>query len=176
MKKNITFLLFCVLLGINATSFAITESRFVTDDCSKITLQSGQVIEAVISTISETEVYYRPCNYPNSPLIVVEKSKIWNIKSPTGALVFKNAKAITKEELKTVNKNKEDNGLAITGFILSLVVGFLALPFCAVALHQINKNPNRYNKSSRGLAIAGLVISSLGLLSILFLFALLSSL
>ncbi len=81
--KTILLFLF-LLLGGNTTTFAITASRFPTKDCSKITLQTGVVIDAVISSITETEVYYRPCDYPNSEWIVINKSKIWNIKSPTG--------------------------------------------------------------------------------------------
>lgn len=53
---------------------------------------------------------------------------------------------------------KPTNGLAIAGFVLSMLgCGFpVGLILSAVALGQFNKNPNQNGK---GLAIAGLIVS-----------------
>lgn len=69
------------------------------------------------------------------------------------------------------NSNKT-NPLAITGFVISLV-SFLCCGYCSIVglifsiigLSQINKN----NGKGRGLAIAGIVLSSVGLLVLIIL-------
>lgn len=57
------------------------------------------------------------------------------------------------------------SGLSIAGFVLSffwifLIPSILAIIFCGVGLHQINKN----KKTGKGFAIAGLGIGIIGLL------------
>ncbi|HZQ46973.1 MAG TPA: DUF4190 domain-containing protein, partial [Verrucomicrobiae bacterium] len=69
---------------------------------------------------------------------------------------------------------QQTNGLALTGMImgiLSMTIGWiccfgtlfsiLGLIFSCVGLSQINQNPVRY--SGKGLAIAGIILSALGL-------------
>ena len=71
---------------------------------------------------------------------------------------------------------KKTNTLALVGFILSVVFGLLSLmclPFFGpislglsiAGLVQVNKNPNQGGK---GLAIAGIVISSLSIVWMFF--------
>ncbi len=71
---------------------------------------------------------------------------------------------------------KKTNTLALVGLILSIVVGLLSLmclPFFGpislglsiAGLVQVNKNPNQGGK---GLAIAGIVISSLSIVWMVF--------
>jgi len=62
-------------------------------------------------------------------------------------------------------KEQKFSGLSIAGFVLSLFWLFLlpsvlAVIFCGVGLHQINKNKKR----GKGFAIAGLIIGIFGLL------------
>lgn len=66
----------------------------------------------------------------------------------------------------THNAVQPTNGLAIAGFVLSIVgCGFpIGLILSAIALGQFKKDPNQKGK---GLAIAGLVI---GIISVVFLF------
>ncbi|MDE7452922.1 MAG: zinc-ribbon domain-containing protein [Clostridia bacterium] len=55
----------------------------------------------------------------------------------------------------------QSNGFAIAGFVLSLFGGILGLIFSIIGL-QKSKLPE-YNGNGRGLAIAGIVISSIAL-------------
>lgn len=60
------------------------------------------------------------------------------------------------------------SGMAITGFVLSFFCGLLGLIFSSIALGQIKKSNGALRGG--GLAIAGIVIASVGLLlNILFL-------
>ena len=71
--------------------------------------------------------------------------------------IAQKVKSITDETPKV-------NGMALAGFILSLVgLGGLGIIFSAIGLSQINKNPQKY--TGKGFAIAGLV---LGILEFLF--------
>jgi hypothetical protein len=69
------------------------------------------------------------------------------------------------------------NGLAIAGFVISIVgfffLNWLGLIFGIVALNQINKSEGR--QGGRGLAIAAIVIGSLFLIPVLSLFSYFSS-
>jgi hypothetical protein len=58
-----------------------------------------------------------------------------------------------------VTNNKSTNGMAIAGFVCSFFVQILGLIFSIVGLSQIKKT----GESGRGLAIAGIVISAIGI-------------
>jgi Ca2+/H+ antiporter len=55
------------------------------------------------------------------------------------------------------------SGMAIAGFILSFLCGLLGLIFSIVALNQINRSMGALR--GRGLAIAGIIISILGMVA-----------
>jgi hypothetical protein len=70
--------------------------------------------------------------------------------------------------------SKPTNGLAIAGFILSMLgCGFpVGLILSAVALGQFNKNPNQNGK---GLAIAGLAVSIASIFFFILYFAVIAA-
>jgi hypothetical protein len=177
MKKTLfsLFLLIAALFAPITSSFGIIEIQHpnnasTLEGCASITLQTEIVIEAIITSITETEVHYRPCDKPDSAEMVLEKTKIWNIKSEKGDLLFKNPKKLTQSEAEVVKgKHRVENSLAIAGLVFCFLIGPFAFPLSLIALHQINKNPWKYKESSTAFAIAGVVISGLQLLAIIML-------
>lgn len=73
----------------------------------------------------------------------------------------------------------QTNGLGVAGFVSSLVglfifgivLGAMAVIFCAIALGQINKQPGKWK--GKGLVIAGLVIGLLDIIIVLVLVSML---
>ena len=59
---------------------------------------------------------------------------------------------------------QKTNGMAIAGFVLSLLccTSLLGIIFSAVGLNQINKDPSQGGK---GLALAGLILGILGFIA-----------
>jgi hypothetical protein len=82
----------------------------------------------------------------------------------------------TASSLSGVPQAPTTNGLAIAGFVISIVGFFvfnwLGVVFGIVALNQIKKSEGR--QSGRGLAIAAIVIGSLFLIPFLSIFSFLS--
>lgn len=59
------------------------------------------------------------------------------------------------------------NGLAIAGFILSFFISLVGLILSVIALNQINKSGG--TQKGKGLALAGIIISALGIIGFLLL-------
>ena len=120
--------------------------------------------------------------------------QINQINTQSIKLLIKNAPLTQETQNKSTLKSKlngnkiillkEDgskwNGLALTGFITSLVglfywgflFGPLAIIFSAIGLHKINKNPGEWK--GKGFAIAGLIIGIVSVLLWILLVALLA--
>ncbi len=78
------------------------------------------------------------------------------------------------ESVKVNNSNSSTDGLAIAGFVLSVVSIFCCgtFSFISLILSIIGlSNSKKENKSGRGLAIAGIVISSIMIIVLVLLYA-----
>lgn len=75
----------------------------------------------------------------------------------------------------TVNSNGS-NGLAIAGFVVSLVSSLLccgSFSFISLILSIVGLvNAKKYNGNGKGMAIAGIIISSIGMILLIALYAL----
>lgn len=56
----------------------------------------------------------------------------------------------------------QTNVFSILGLVFGLLGGLLGIIFSSIALAQVKKEPKKYNSASKGMAIAGLVVSLLG--------------
>lgn len=138
------------------------------NECAKIVLKNGDVIEADISEITPVEVKYKRCGKPNDPLIVVYKKDVLSIKASDGETIFRN----TDNAKTTVNSNGEPSNhmMAVAALVLGilsllisvkvpvlvLAAAILAILFGATALKQIKQNPEKYK--GKGIARAGLIL------------------
>ena len=157
--KKILFILTILTLFSATSSYGLIALKKI-EDCSQIVLKSGDIIQANIIQITPTEIKYKRCGKPNDPEISISKKEVLSVKAADGDVIYRN-------DNKSANNNDNDgekkfNGLAIAGFVLSLLWlyglgSILGLIFCAIALGKIKRNPEKYK--GKGLAIAGLVIS-----------------
>ena len=167
--KNIIFTLF---LGFVLPIFTFAAGTSLGDGCAQIVLQNGDVISADIVQITENTIVYKPCGNKTAEAVRLEKTKILKIKAPNGDVIFDGQNQSSKTG---VSGGKNNNGMAIAGFVCSLTVGPLfGLIFSIIGLNQINKSPEKY--TGKGLAIAGIAISAGVLLLYLIYFAVLFSL
>ena len=149
-----------------------------------------------VKTILEQNKNEVPANTNEHVLTASAAKQINQINTKSIKLLNKNGPLPQEKQNKSTLKSKlngnkiillkEDgsklNGLALTGFITSLVglfyflylgipFGILAIIFSAIGLHKINKNPGEWK--GKGFAIAGLVIGIVSILLWILLFALL---
>ena len=89
-------------------------------------------------------------------LTVAEAEKVMGREmSGVERMAFKmNKKKYVKVYNKAAAEGKDTDGLAIAGFVMSLLIPVVGLVLSAIALGRIRKN----NTGGRGLATAGLVI------------------
>jgi len=150
------------------------------NDCAKIALKTGEVLEVDLIQISPTEVKYKPCNKPEGPEFVLNKKDIFSIQSSDGEILYT---GINPTENKTVEAKEEEHSspisykenrktpalaiLALVLGILSLIVlisinpasfllAILAVIFGAISKRKIKKNPAQY--TGKGMANTGLII------------------
>jgi len=74
--------------------------------------------------------------------------------------------ADTKELKKVENKPKEKypkekpvNGLAVAGLVFAILGGLLGIILSPIGFVQCKDNPEKFSKSSKGIALAGIIIS-----------------
>jgi Domain of unknown function (DUF4190) len=152
---------FTLFLGLILPFFAFAAGSSLGDGCAQIVLQNGDVISADITQITENTILYKPCGSKTAEPLRLEKSKILKIKAPNGDVIFdgQNNKSAASGGTRT-------NGMAIAGFVCSIVLGPLfGLIFSIIGLNQIKKSPEKY--TGEGLAIAGIIISIVYLLLLL---------
>ena len=160
----------------------INNNLAVPDSCDEIIYKDGTEIKAKITEINTSEIRYKRCDFIDGPTFVEKQNKVFMIKYSNGkSEMFKTEKAdeynnskIIQDSQKIYDINKETNPFSIASFVCS-ILGFypliilgsiLGLIFGAIAKNQINKDSNKYNQNSKGLAIAGVTISAVGLILI----------
>lgn len=161
-----------------------SESNF--DDCGDIlVMKNGDEVKVKVISVEISEIKYKKCSNPEGPTYTSKKSEVFMIKYKNGEKdVFKGeSKSEESQEAtedKKVNKKPIEplalasaisGGISLFGFILIAVGGgifaLLALIFAWISLRKLKKEPNSYSKSSKSLAIIGLVIGILGTIGVL---------
>jgi hypothetical protein len=89
------------------------------NECAKIVLKNGDVIEADIIEITPVEVKYKRCGKPNDPQIAVYKKEVLSIKASDGETLFRN----TDNEKTGVHTQPSYHIMSTS----SLVLGILSL-------------------------------------------------
>ena len=132
------------------------------------------------------EIKYKKCDNIDGPIITKYKNDVFMVKYSNGSKeVFNdnNSTNIKTEYKAGLNSLKENNqkkhGMAITGFVTSIVgfflfgfvFGLLAIIFSGIGLNKINNDPERW--SGKGLATAGIIIGIVDIIGWLLLFAIL---
>ena len=117
---------------------------------------SGQTASAMVSVSvpSSEPVEVRKLTYSKKLTVAEAESVMGREMSGVERMAFKMSK---KRYVKAYNKaaeKGETDGLAIAGFVLSLLIPIVGLVLSAIALGRIKKN----NSGGRGLATAGLII------------------
>jgi hypothetical protein len=149
-------------------------SRDLSNDCAKIVLKDGDVIEANIIQITPVEVKYKRCGKPNDPETILYKKDILSIKASDGEIIYRNTgnnNHNTPRTAPTSVSNEADSqsfdgysiaalvtgicGLLIFGTWLGLAAGICGIIFGYIGLKRIKNNPEMYK--GKNLARAGLI-------------------
>lgn len=155
-------------------------TNFTVNNCSKITLKSGSIIEADIIQINPTGVKYRRCGKPNSPEIVIDKRTVLNIQAEDGYVLYQaetpdqteikdgynpqqysnNSELVKEDPMAVASLIMGVSGLVI-GFLYSIgiafLMGILAFIFGAVSSNRIAQN----QYSGKGIANVGMICGSI---------------
>jgi Domain of unknown function (DUF4190) len=154
------------------------------DNCSKIVMKDGDIIEANIIQISPTEIKYKRCGKPNDPELVIYKKDVLSVKTADGEIIFRNTNNNANTD-DSNNNNRDKNygtddrnnsnnsnepkmeGNALAGMIcgiMGLVLGFNLIGLAAgvvgiilsiIGMNKIKREPKKYK--GKGMALAGLV-------------------
>jgi Domain of unknown function (DUF4190) len=154
------------------------------DNCSKIVMKDGDIIEANIIQISPTEIKYKRCGKPNDPELVIYKKDVLSVKTADGEIIFRNTNNnVNTDDSNNNNRDKnygttdrsnnnnsnepklEGNALAgmicgvmglVLGFsILGLACGVVGIVLSIIGMNKIKRDPKKYK--GKGLALAGLI-------------------
>lgn len=132
--------------------------------CSKIKLHTGEVIEADILQITDTRVVYRRCGRPNAPEIDISKGDVASIESSDGKLIFQDVGQNDPLYRDTDYEQPESEKMAGWALVCS-ILGLLFFPLFivgailgAISLGRIRRNPGRYRRKSKSMALAALII------------------
>ncbi|MHB8260494.1 MAG: hypothetical protein ACYDCN_03520 [Bacteroidia bacterium] len=170
---------------------AQTKPSILTDACDTLFLKNGAKILGKVSEVYPNEVKYKYCDSPDGPIRVINKADINYIVYANGYKEVVETKSIETH----YEQPKKINGFAIAGFALSIInfalshmfnvlpspwyastttiiftiffsiLVLLAIMLCVFSIRQIQKN--RAYQKGRALAITGLVISIILLLTVL---------
>lgn len=152
------------------------------DNCAKIVMKDGDIIEANIIQISPTEVKYKRCGKPNDPELVIYKKDVLSIKTADGEIIYRN----TNPNPETVNNGNRDTnygttesnnssssnepkmeGNSLAGMIcgimglllgftyLGLAAGIVSIILSIIGMKHVNENPKKFK--GKGMALAGLI-------------------
>jgi Domain of unknown function (DUF4190) len=154
------------------------------DNCSKIVMKDGDIIEANIIQISPTEIKYKRCGKPNDPELVIYKKDVLSVKTADGEIIFRNTNNnVNTDDNNNNNRDKnygtddrnnsnnsnepkmEGNSLAgmicgimglVLGFnLIGLAAGVVGIILSIIGMNKIKREPKKYK--GKGMALAGLV-------------------
>ncbi len=134
--------------------------------CSKLVLNNGNEISALVIEIGTTEVRYKRCENQAGPDYVLPKSLIFLIQSPNGENEIISPKADKPSE----SGSARTNPLGVLGTLFGALgllafgipLGILALILSGLALGKIKQEPDRHK--GKGWAIAGMILGGLSIL------------
>jgi hypothetical protein len=154
------------------------------DSCDIIVFRNGEELEAKVSDISTTEIFYKKCANLEGPTYTALQSDIFMIKYPNGTRdLFKEKPVVQNQQVVggTVSNynapKKKVEGMGIFAFCLSLaglLVPFLELfivmelasvIFGIASLSKINNNDGDYK--GRGFGTAAIIIGVVFMLLVL---------
>lgn len=157
------------------------DEYFVEQKCDIIVLKNGDVIEAKVLEVRQTEINYKLCNNTEGPTFFKNNYDIEYIQFPNGSVTtFKDALPPPVKEVKSQypsyneTPKRKPEGLSIAGLVISILalgsinagtllfLSFLAFLFCFIGIIKITNRPTRLK--GIGLAIAGLIIALIELL------------
>ncbi len=145
----------------------------LSNECSKIVLKDGDVIEANIIQITPVEVKYKRCGKPNDPETILYKKDILSIKAADGEIIYRNVGNNTNTarpataSVSNATDNTSFDGYSIAALVtgicglllystwLGLAAGICGIVFGYLGLKRINNNPEMYK--GKNLAKAGLI-------------------
>jgi hypothetical protein len=106
-------------------------------ECDLLVLKEGTQIEVIVIEITETEVKYRKCNYPDGPVYVISNSKVDVINFKNGDFYRPNPEDVTKEP------NNDVPGYLMASLIIAILsifsatLGFIFQFFVNTTFHVI---------------------------------------
>ncbi len=137
--------------------------------CSKLVLNNGNEISAVMIEIGPTDVRYKRCENQGGPYYVLPKSLIFLVQSPNGENEILSPQTSSPSESRaprTYPWGVIGTLLGTLGlFVAGIPLGLLAIIFSGVSLDKIKREPDKYK--GRGWAIAGLIMGGLSVLGAL---------
>ena len=144
-------------------------TKDLSNECSKIVLKDGDVIEANIIQITPVEVKYKRCGKLNDPETILYKKDILSIKAADGEIIFRNTGNNATRSPTTAPQSDTQSfegysiaalvtgisGLILFGSWLGLAAGICGIAFGYMGLKRIKNNPEMYK--GKNLARAGLI-------------------
>jgi hypothetical protein len=159
-------------------SYKQVDSGFIAaqpSGCDTIVFKKGTRVIGKVLEIGLSEVRYRECDNPDSPVISILNSEVFVIKYTNGTRdYFHSDNTMPVPQASTVRKNE---GLGTAGFIVSLVgffiasipLGTVAIVFGIISLGKIKKHPEKYK--GKGFAIVSLIVGLIDLIGMIIILA-----
>ena len=147
------------------------------ETCETVVLTDGRRLTVKVLEITQTEVRYRKCNYPDGPVVVINKTDVDRVIYENGAediisgYSAPRQGAITQGGTETISKRLEVLGLlsmifGILGlFVAGIPLGVTAVILGFISLGKFASRPNEF--MGRGFMIAGLIIGFLAIIGTL---------
>ena len=145
--------------------------------CDRLTLKNGDELAVKVLEITETEVKYKKCDFPDGPTISISKSRVFMIVYSNGSKEVFNS---TDERFETTDPNPVPsdtklNTLSVVGLVFSILAiltsvvpilgwlfGILGIIMGSAALGQIAREPNKFH--GKGFAVAAIILGIVGFL------------
>ena len=151
------------------------------EDCEFLVLKNGKEIHAKVLEVGVKEIKYKLCDNQTGPVFVANKSDVFMIKYPNGTNTviseIESEPSLANRVQTLENRSLEPLSLigfisSIIGlFVLAILFGPAAITLSIIGLVKNLKNPDKWK--GKGLAIAGMIIGSVGLMLFLILLSLL---
>ncbi len=168
------------------------------NDCAKIVLKTGEVLEVDLIEVSATKVKYKRCDKTDDPEFTVDKKDIFSIQDAAGEVLYTNNNPREENSINDKEetarprvgneKDKQTQGMAPASFIIgilsillitsaspfALLFGVIATILGVISKNKIKKNPKRFKGKKLASAgfVMGIITCALFLLAALALFVL----
>lgn len=145
----------------------IDSSNNTTSSCDVILLQDGNELKGKVVAITLEEVQYKLCGNLEGPTISISKDDVFMVTYANGTKQ-KIEKSNKKQETPNTITEKKTSGNSTASLvlgILSLLVPF-SIPLAIIGwvqgnigLRKFKEQPDKYNRSTRSMAMAGKTLS-----------------